>query len=281
MKKYHSSHLLKSNAPAPIAFLSRFFMMVIWFVAMPCSDASIRSEAVETTIKAIGHSLPDAGKVALRKSLKEASLKYGDDVFKAAQRGGVDFVEAATRHGDDIWRLAKLSPKAPKALAAHPEELVRLSRKFGDDAVRLEIKAPGCGEILAKKLPKKAMREVAEKAGPSEVKRLAAMAIHGKPSELKATYNIWKSSKSSRFLKVFTPARIAASGLAVALVTATLQAPEATTAVAKELLTGVLGPVMAISSWLLVLGLLILLRTPVFWLIKKLFGPFRKSQKLA
>jgi len=256
-------------------FCALFLLIVSVLSVGSTAQASVRSEAVETVVEVIARSLDDAGKVALRKSLKEASLKYGDDVLKVAERGGLDLVDAASRHGDEVWRLAKLSPKAPKALAARAEEILSLSKRYGDDAVRVEIKAPQCGEILTTTLSKKSMSKVAEKASSQEIKRFTALAVHRSPKEVEGVVKVWSESGSSRFLKYFTPGRIAAGGLASAIMITAWKAPESSLGFADTILKGFFGPAMMVCSWIIVLLVLIFLRRPLIWMLKKAAGVFK------
>lgn len=241
---------------------------VVTTLLAPPLQGGVAGEVIERLIHIGGHTVDDAGRIAARDALENGVAKYGAEVVELAERGGFGLAEAAARNGDDVWRLANLCPEAPRALAARAESLLSVARRWGDDAVRLEVRAPVCGEALASSLSKRSLAKLANKASVPEIQRFAAMAAHGSPRELEAAVTVWNRS-GGRVLQHLTPARIASLGFAGALVTAAWGAPEAMIGLAEVALKGFLGPLVTIGSWLLVLLVLTYLRKPVLWLARR------------
>jgi hypothetical protein len=187
--------------------------------------ASLAGKVIESLAKLAGRYGDDAAKLAAREALEKATAKYGDEVIELAERGGFGLAEAGAKYGDDVWRLAKLAPDAPRALAARAETLVPLARRYGDDALRAELKAPGCGEILATTLKPGSMRLVAKKASQQEVKRFAALSKHCSPEEVELAVKAWRKS-GPKVLEILTPKRIAAAGGVAALLYGASKVPE-------------------------------------------------------
>jgi hypothetical protein len=233
--------------------------------------ASPRSEAIERIIRIMGSHMGAPAKATARKTLEKASAKFGAEVLEMTERGGIGLIEAAAKHGDDVWRLAKLSPDAPKALAARADDLLPLARRYGDSAMLAEIRLPGCGEMLASKLSGSTLRKVATEAGDHELHRLAALGPRCSAHQMEAAAKLARPS-GKRALEFLTPGRIAASGFASALIIASFKAPEALINLPEIILTGPLGPAITVAGWLLVAYLLYLFRKPLFWLARQLGG---------
>lgn len=236
-------------------------------IAFPL-QGSVVSEVIERVIRAGGHVVDDAGRIAAKEALERGVSRYGDEVIELTERGGFGLAQAAVTHGDEVWRLAKMGPDMPRALATRSDALLDIGRRWGDDAVRIEARAPGCGEALASNVSRKWLSQLATEASPSDVQRIAAFAAHQSPKETEAMLKIWGRS-GSRALQFMTPARIASLGLAGALVATAWQAPESLLGLAEVALTGLLGPLVTVCSWLIVLAVLIYLRKPLLWLVRR------------
>jgi len=246
----------------------------------PDLKASLAGEVVERLVKASGHFVDDASKLAAREAIEKAALKYGDEVIETVERGGFGLAEAAVRHGDDVWRFAKLTPDAPRMLAARAEPILTIGKRWGDDAARIEMKAPACAEALAGKLPAKRLAEIAEAATPREIQRLAALATHRLPREVEAAMTLWKRS-NGKVLEHLTPARIAAYGFSMAAVIAACSAPEAFIGLVQAALTGLLGPLVGVCGWLLVVAFIIIARRPILRLLRGFSGVATRLCRLA
>jgi hypothetical protein len=240
--------------------------MGLMALTAPILKASVAGEVVERLARMSGHFTDDAGRISAREAMEVAMAKHGKEVVEMAERGGFGLAEAAVRHGDDVWRLAKLSAEAPSAIAARGESIMVIARRLGDDAALLEIKAPACGAVLAGRLPAAALNEIANRAAPHEISRMAAMALHQSPAELNAAFSIWKRG-GGRALEFLTPGRIAASGFAMAAIIAAWHAPDALIPIIGVALNGLLGPIFAFASWALLLATLIFLQQPLLWLV--------------
>jgi len=238
--------------------------------------ASLAGEVVEGLAKASGRVVGKAGKAAAREALEKAAAKYGDEAIELAKRGGFGLPEAGAKFGDDVWRLAKLAPGAPRALAARAETLVPLARRYGDDAMLVELKAPGCGEILATTVKPANLRHIAEKAGEHEVKRFAALSKHCSPEEVDLAVKAWRK-RGPKVLELLTPRRIAAAGGVAALLYGASKVPD----LAEKIPGGfsIHWPALPESidhllRWLVLpagLAILFILRKPFGWLLRFLF----------
>jgi hypothetical protein len=171
----------------------------------------------------------------------------------------------------------------PRALAGRSESLLTIGKRWGDDAVRIEARAPGCGEVLGATVSKKGLSQLARDASSSDIQRIAAFAAHRTPKETEAMLKIWSRS-DGRVLRFMTPARIASLGFAGALLVTSWKAPESLLGLAEVTLTGLLGPLMMVCSWVIVLAVLIYLRKPLLWLVtrtarlgKSIWGAVRRT----
>ena len=241
-------------------------------------NASAVGEVVERLARQSGHFVDDAGRVAAREAMEVAVRKHGAEVVEMAERGGFGLAEAASRHGDEVWKLARLCPESPAALGARAESIMAITRRWGEKAALVEIKVPGCGELLAGRLSKSALHELAEKGTAHEISRMSALALHQSPAEVHAALSIWKRG-GAHALEFLTPSRIAASGFAVAVILAAYHAPDAIIGIADTALRGLLGPVLTVTSWALCVVILVLLRRPVLWLVRRAASLARQAWK--
>jgi hypothetical protein len=262
-----TSHLIESRL-----ICSRFCLLAIACFMPVVLRASFTSEVIERMANLSGHFIDDAGRAAAREGLEAGLKRYGDEAVQLAEKGGLGLPQAAARHGDEVWRLARLSPEAPRALAARAEPLLQIGRKFGDDAVMLEIKAPGTAELLASRLPSAQLSGLAGRATETELKQMAALAMHASPHQFATATTICQRG-GGRALEWLTPARIATGGFATALVIAAWRAPESLPPMIESALQGLLGPTMLVASWLLVLVVLVYLYRPLVWLVRRALEP--------
>lgn len=245
----------------------------------PDLKGSLAGEIVERALKAAGRTMDNASR-ATRETLDHAIVKHGAEAAEAAEFGGLPLMEAAARCGDDVWRIARLSADAPLAVAARPESLVAISKRWGDAAALVEIKCPGCGEALASRLGKTSMEEIAAKAGEREIQRLAGLAARQTPAELDASFKIWKRG-GGRALEFLTPGRIAASGFATAAMITAWKTPAAFLGLVEAALSGLLSPVFTVASWALLLVVFIFLQQPLLWLVRRGATVVRRAYQAA
>lgn len=253
--------------------VSNFFpALIVLFILLASSiaaTAGLASEVIERVIRSSGRMVDDAVRVAGKEAVEKGIAKYGDEVARITESGGFGIAEAAAKHGDEVWRLARIDSDISRAMAHRADDLLGIGRRWGDDAAIIEARAPGCGNALAKNLPPQELAHLVGKASPEELQRLAIIASHRPANEAKAVTAFWGNS-GGRALNYLTPARIAALGLSVAMITAAVQAPESIISLVKVALTGFLGPVMTVCSWIIVLVVLIYLRKPLLWLVRRI-----------
>ena len=114
--------------------------------AAATTAAEIAVETSERLGKLWGHAPAKGATEAL-----EAAIKVeGQAALRAAEHGGVALSEAAARHGGEVFTFATRVPEATAALARNAETLLPLARRFGDDVLRIEARAPGLGMDAAR-----------------------------------------------------------------------------------------------------------------------------------
>ena len=267
----------RHNSTASVsAFFFGSLIICACFLPRPV-QATVTGEVIESLAKMSGHFVDDAGRAAAREGLEAGLKRYGDEAIELAQKGGLALPQAAARHGDEVWRLARLSTEAPRALAARAEPLLELGRKFGDDVVMLEIKAPGTGEILASHLPSAHLAGLARHAAPGELKSLAALSLHETARQAVVAANLCKRG-GGRALKWLTPARIASIGFASALVVSAWHAPEALIGLVEALLLGLFGPFVTVLGWVIVLAVIYFVRRPLIKIASRLLRQWKASR---
>ncbi|NBV87200.1 MAG: hypothetical protein EBS01_13270 [Verrucomicrobia bacterium] len=234
------------------------------------AKASVASEILEKLIVLSGKALDPAAHAVARQTLERGVVLCGESAGLAAKKGGLALVEAAARHGDEVWRLAKICEGAPEALAARADTILEVAGRWGRDAACLEIKAPGCAEVLARKLGAAEMGELVSKAAPEEIKRLAVLSAQCSAEEARVAAGLWRQG-NTRVLERLSVPRIAAYGLSAAAVIAAVQVPAEALHFLESALTATLGTPLAVVSWIFVLAVLAVLPIPVLWCTRRLF----------
>jgi hypothetical protein len=100
--------------------LRPFAIILAMGIAFPL-QGSVVSEVIERVIRAGGHVVDDAGRIAAKEALERGMARYGDEVVDLTEQGGFGLAQAAVTHGDEVWRLARMGPEMPRALAARSE----------------------------------------------------------------------------------------------------------------------------------------------------------------
>lgn len=104
-------------------------------------------EIAKVALKVSGKAVTDDAVKVSARTIEEAASRYGDDVAKAAVRGGVEVAEQSMKHGGRFVRClnaaATYSDDAVKAIARNGGDVVKYVEKYGDDAAVLASKAPG------------------------------------------------------------------------------------------------------------------------------------------
>ena len=132
-----------------------FFAMAAFAL---CSEAGVGGVIVEgalktwdeiatIALKASGRATSKEAVAATSKALKATTEKYGDDVAKAAMKGGAEIAEQTAKNGgrffDVIKRAGNASPEALRALAHNADDAMKFTAKYGDDILKLNSKSPG------------------------------------------------------------------------------------------------------------------------------------------
>lgn len=138
--------------------------------------AKVISETIEIAAKRSGRVLSPAGKAAAGKALEKAFARYGDDVLKAMQKGGLESLKQGARHGGEFWKIcARTTPQGARSLALHGDILMPLVRKHGIQFMELESKVPGLGAKAVDTFGDDAVRMFA-KAPADDVTRMIGYA---------------------------------------------------------------------------------------------------------
>ena len=277
VKKIMNTHRPFVNVIASCSLVLSWILRVgfaLCLLAQP-AKASVASEILEKLVILSGKTLDPAAHAAARQTLERGLSVYGESAALAASKGGMALVNAAARHGDEVWKLAKVCEGAPEALAARADTILDVAGRWGRDAACLEIKAPGCGEVLARKLGSAEVGELVSKAGPEEIKRLATLSAQCTAEEARVAASLWRQG-NTHVLERLTAPRIVAYGLSAAALIAAVQVPSEALHFIESALTATLGSTLAAISWICVLALLAILSFPIFWVTRRLF---RRSQR--
>ena len=133
----------------------RFLLAAVTlFLTLPVAE--VRAAAVNSAAELATETFERLGKLWGRVPVKgaaealEAAIKLeGAAAVRAAEHGGPGLAAAAARHGGEVFSCAVRVPEAGVALATSAETLLPLARRFGDDVLRIEARAPGLGAEAA------------------------------------------------------------------------------------------------------------------------------------
>jgi len=134
----------------------RITIAVVAFAALSPADQA-NAAAVSTAAEMSAEAFERLGRIWGRVPAKgasealEAAIKVeGQAAVRAVEHGGVALSEAAARQGGEVFTCAARVPEAAAALARNAETLLPLARRFGDDVLRIEARAPGFGADAAR-----------------------------------------------------------------------------------------------------------------------------------
>lgn len=157
-------------------------MMIALFAALPLSAVPVSvtrkaaAKAVSVAAKRSGHALTPAARIAMEEAAYKAFAKYGDDVFRVLEKGGLEALKQGERHGRDFWKLCShATPQAARSLALHADTLMPIARRVGKDFVTLEGKVPGLGAECMKLFGDKSAKTLAH-APAGEITQLVGYA---------------------------------------------------------------------------------------------------------
>lgn len=191
-------------------------------------------ELAEMCLKVSGRSTSKASVEAASKTLAETAAKYGDDVARAATKGGIEVAEQALRHGDDFVNVLRRasSPAAIRLAATHTDDVLRFVPRYGDDVLRVGAKAQGqIGPLVrtleAKKLPVKDSLKMLDALNAEELPRVVgALERANSPRTAQLFLDTAKAGGSKFLDKLFGAGGgtvIMTTGLSVAAITAAVR----------------------------------------------------------
>ena len=178
--------------PNPIRRLVPLALLSLAAFCLPTAQATpIERELVSRAARtALQETLEKTAAEAAEKSAAAAIRTLGKEgAREAVERGGLQLLEAGARHGDEVWGLVRRAPEITHYVASKPGEALGLVRRFGDDAVRLEARAPGMAETAAALFGPKSLAVLA-KADPGEINRLVGYAQ--KATSAEARTRLWE-----------------------------------------------------------------------------------------
>lgn len=77
------------------------------------------------------------------RTIENALRQYGPEGRAVFENGGFALLRASREFGDNVVRIAAKQPEAARYVAARPQKALGVARRFGDDAVLLEKRVPG------------------------------------------------------------------------------------------------------------------------------------------
>ena len=148
----------------------------------------------------------------------KAFAKYGDDVFRVLEKGGLEALKQGERHGKDFWKLCShATPQAARSMALHADTLMPIARRVGKDFVTLEGKVPGLGAECVKFFGDKSAKTLAH-APAGEITQLVGYARRAdSPQTAKLLHDAYQKS-NGQVLQHLNWKHIMAAGLSTGLV---------------------------------------------------------------
>jgi hypothetical protein len=129
-----------------IRILTLSLGLILLGTGVPGAHAAVLKSAAELAAETFERLGKLWGRVPAKGAAEalEAAIKIqGEAAVRAAEHGGLALAETAARHGGEVFSFAAKVPEASAAIAAHAETLLPLARRFGDDILRIEARAPG------------------------------------------------------------------------------------------------------------------------------------------
>ena len=218
-------------------------------------------EIAAIALKASGRTASKEAVSATSKTLKAATEEYGDDVAKAAMKGGTEIVEQTAKNGSRFFsvikRAGEASPEALHALAQNADDAMKFTAKYGDDVLKLNSKSPGVFsrgvavvEKSGAKAPASAIKAIAEL--PAEDIPRVIGALEKNPKVAKEFLAGVENGRKAFVDKVFAVngRQILAGTLGAATIFAVIRetAPAAAEARAVDAQTGIAADVIKNSS---------------------------------
>ena len=202
----------------------RFGLMIALAAALPLAAVPVSvtrkaaAKAVSIAAKRSGRALTPAARIAMEEAACKAFARYGDDVFRVLEKGGLEALKQGERHGKDFWKLCShATPQAARSLALHADTLMPIARRVGKDFVTLEGKVPGLGAECMKFFGDQSARTLAH-APAGEITQLVGYARRAdSPQTAKLLHEAYQKS-NGEVLKHLNWKHIMAGGLSAGAV---------------------------------------------------------------
>ena len=201
-------------------------LMIAMSAALPLSAVPVNAarkaaaKAVSIAAKRSGRALTPAARIAMEEAACKAFAKYGDDVFRVLEKGGLEALKQGERHGKDFWKLCShATPQGARSLALHADTLMPIARRVGKDFVTLEGKVPGLGAECMKLFGDQSAKTLAH-APAGEITQLVGYARRAdSPQTAKLLHEAYRKS-GGQVLKHLNWKHIMAGGLSAGAVIA-------------------------------------------------------------
>jgi hypothetical protein len=185
---------MKNPLPAPsrLPFLTPM-LAAFALASLPAQASPLERKILERVLHGVGkEALEKSAKETLEHSVSAAIRTLGHEgAEQVIERGGLALLHAGVQHGDDIWKLAARVPETAHYLAAKPAHALALARELGENAVRLEARAPGMAQKAALHFGPKSLEPLA-KAAPGEATHLIGYAEKAaNPEVRKKLFDLW------------------------------------------------------------------------------------------
>ena len=201
-------------------------LMIAMLPAVPLSAVPVNAarkaaaKAVSIAAKRSGRALTPAARIAMEEAACKAFAKYGDDVFRVLEKGGLEALKQGERHGKDFWKLCShATPQGARSLALHADTLMPIARRVGKDFVTLEGKVPGLGAECMKLFGDQSAKTLAH-APAREITQLVGYARRAdSPQTAKLLHEAYRES-GGQVLKHLNWKHIMAGGLSAGAIIA-------------------------------------------------------------
>lgn len=172
------------------------FTVLLVIVSSSTSSAGLGSsidDLIRVFARKYGDDLTRIGEKQTRGRIQELGVKYGDEALEILAKTGPQGVEYLSLYGDDFIRWFRLYGEDVFAMVARSgfrTRILPLVRRYGDDIMVMEMKAPGVSRTIVQGYGANAVA-CASKLTPRNLARLAQC---GPP--------LLKTGKSDKFINL-------------------------------------------------------------------------------
>lgn len=185
------------------------------FIAI-ATPIKIVQETVEIAIKKSGKILSVAAKESIELATQKAATKYGDEILKIVQNGGIEIIEQiGKKNGDEIVKLCIKNPGATRSLALHADELLPLVKICGENFLIVEAKVPGLAKRVFQEFGGDGIKKLTM-ANANEISQLIGFAGKTKNITTKELLLQAFEKNGEKFLLALDWKKIMAGGLSIA-----------------------------------------------------------------